>query len=253
HLGAKNSTIVHQDAKLEPTLINLLYSAFSSAGQNALSTSLVAIHRSIHQDFISQFHKLAKKIVIDHPIEHEHEPFMGPLIDQQAVDNYLLYMGMAKREGIEEIMRGKQLSKRYPGHYVSPAIHLTDCDHTDSHFLSNEIIGPVCTFLVYDEIEQAINLVNSSQYGLVTSLFTSDKNIQQRCIETICSANINLNLPTTFQRFSLPIMGIKQSGNYHPGGSGTIRQSVYPLSCLESNSLYENNLEPIKRGINYDN
>ena len=40
------------------------------------------------------------------------DPFMGPLIDQQSVDNYLNYMGMAKREGIEEIMRGKKLNKK---------------------------------------------------------------------------------------------------------------------------------------------
>ena len=41
-------------------------------------------------------------------IAYEVEPFMGPLIDQQSVDNYLNYMGMAKREGIEEIMRGRK-------------------------------------------------------------------------------------------------------------------------------------------------
>jgi len=51
---------------------------------------------------------------------------MGPLVDQAAVDAYLLFMGMAKREGIQEIMRGKLIEKSKKGHYVSPSIHLAE-------------------------------------------------------------------------------------------------------------------------------
>ena len=111
-LGGKNTTIIHKDASLKHALAELLKASFLTTGQRCTSTSLVVIHRDIKEKFIDNFHDLAKKIVIDHPIDFTEEPFMGPLIDQQALDTYLLYMGMAKREGLEEIMRGKQISKK---------------------------------------------------------------------------------------------------------------------------------------------
>ena len=72
---------------------------------------------------------------------------MGPLIDKQAADNYLLFMGMAKREGAQEIMRGKVLEKKYPGYYVSPSIHYFDKADSSSHFLTSELFGPNTCFL----------------------------------------------------------------------------------------------------------
>ena len=125
-LGGKNTSILHHDANLEAALPELLKACFLTSGQRCTSTSIVAISRKIHSEFISKFHDLSKKIIIDHPVEFAREPFMGPLVDQAAVDAYLLFMGMAKREGIEEIMRGKQLDRSKKGHYVSPSIHLAE-------------------------------------------------------------------------------------------------------------------------------
>ncbi len=56
--------------------------------------------------------------------------------------------------------RGKQLDKKYPGHYVSPSIHYTDKFNPDSRFLSSEIFGPNCTFISYDDFDEAINIAN---------------------------------------------------------------------------------------------
>ena len=65
---------------------------------------------------------------------------MGPLIDQLSVDNYLNFMGMAKREGIDEIMRGKLIQKNFEGYYVSPSIHVASKDQMkNSHFLTSEL------------------------------------------------------------------------------------------------------------------
>ena len=83
---------------------------------------------------------------------------MGPLVDEKALDSYLLYMGMAKREGFEEIMRGKQIHKKKPGHYVSPSIHLATKWDNSSHFLNSEIFGPNCTFITYSDLEECHKL-----------------------------------------------------------------------------------------------
>ena len=76
-LGGKNTTIVHHDCNTDHTLAELLKACFLTAGQRCTSTAIVLIHREILEDFLLKFHNLAKKIIIDHPIEHKVKPFMG--------------------------------------------------------------------------------------------------------------------------------------------------------------------------------
>jgi succinylglutamic semialdehyde dehydrogenase len=235
-LGGKNTTILHSDANQDHALQELLKACFLTAGQRCTSTSIIAIHRSIHEKFIATFHDMAKKIIIDHPVEFTREPFMGPLVDQGAVDAYLLFMGMAKREGIQEIMRGKLLDKPKKGYYVSPSIHLAEKWNNDSMFLHSEIFGPNVTFIPYDTIDEAISIANATEYGLAASVFTKDLNIFKKCQEEIDSGLINFNRSTVGASAKLPFGGVKNSGNYHPAALTTIDACVYQMACLEVHS-----------------
>ncbi len=232
-LGGKNTTILHKDANMEHALQELLKACFLTTGQRCTSTSLVAIHRSVHEEFITKFHDLSKKIIIDHPVEFAREPFMGPLVDQGAVDSYLLFMGMAKREGIQEIMRGKNLEKTKKGHYVTPSIHLSERWNNDSMFLHSEIFGPNVTFIPYDTIEEAIKIANATEYGLAASVFTKDPEIFKMCVEEIDSGLINFNRSTVGASAKLPFGGVKNSGNYRPAALTTIDACVYQMASLE--------------------
>ena len=232
-LGGKNTTIIHNDANVDHALSELLKACFLTTGQRCTSTSIVAIQRNIHEQFIERFHDFAKKIIIDHPVEFVREPFMGPLIDLSAVDSYLLFMGMAKREGIQEIMRGKHIEKTKKGHYVSPSIHLTEKWNNDSMFLHSEIFGPNVTFIPYDNIDEGIKIANATEYGLAAAVFSKDINIFKTCIEEIDSGLVNFNRSTVGASAKLPFGGVKNSGNYHPAALTTIDACVYQMSCLE--------------------
>jgi succinylglutamic semialdehyde dehydrogenase len=248
-LGGKNTTILHHDANLDHALTELLKSCFLSSGQRCTSTSIVAIHRSIQEKFISKFHEMAKKIIIDHPVEYTKEPFMGPLVDQASVDTYLLFMGMAKREGIQEIMRGKQLDKNKKGHYVSPSIHFAEKWNNDSHFLHSEIFGPNVTFIPYDSIDEAIAIANATEYGLASAVFTRDQEIFKQCIQEIDSGLVNLNRSTVGASAKLPFGGVKNSGNYRPAALTTIDACVYQMACLE---VLNDEADDIKQIIGLD-
>ncbi len=234
-LGGKNPAIVHKDANTDLALAELLKGCFLTTGQRCTSTSIVAIHRSLTDEFVSKFHTYAKKIIIGHPLDTSPEPFMGPLVDQRAVDSYLLFMGMAKREGIEEIMRGKHLNKPKAGHYVSPSIHVAKGLDSKSHFLSSEIFGPNCTFIPYDEVEEAIEIANSTEYGLASCVFTEDRDLYKKCLMEVDSGLLNLNRSTCGASPKLPFGGIKNSGNYHPAAVAAIDACVYTMTSLEVN------------------
>ncbi|MBP9674470.1 MAG: aldehyde dehydrogenase family protein [Bacteriovoracaceae bacterium] len=238
-MGGKNTTIIHADALTEPCLYELLKSCFLTTGQRCTATSKVAIHSSLKNEFIEKFHALAKKIIIDHPTQFDIEPFMGPLIDHKSMDNYLLYMGMAKREGAEEIMRGKHLEKKFEGYYVSPSIHVMEKRENKSTFLASEIFGPNCTFIPYNDIEEAIQIANMGEYGLAGSVFTKDESIYQKCLENIDVGLLNWNRSTVGASAKLPFGGVKSSGNYRPAGSFMISSCAYPVASLQISAPIE--------------
>jgi succinylglutamic semialdehyde dehydrogenase len=231
-LGGKNPAIICEDAKLEPTIAEMLQGCFLTTGQRCTSTSIVLLHRSHVDQFVDRFHQLSKKIIVDHPIDHEQTPLMGPLIDKKSLDTYLLFMGMAKREGFTEIMRGKHLSKKYQGHYVSPSIHLAETFNPDSHFLASEIFGPNCTIVPFDDLDEAIDIANSTEYGLASCVFTEKKEVFEKCLWEIESGLVNWNKSTCGASPKLPFGGVKNSGNYHPMAVASIDACVYQMTTL---------------------
>lgn len=244
-LGGKNTSIIHKDCNIDLALGETLKGAFLTSGQRCTSTSIVAIHSSLIGPFIERFHELSKRIIIDHPIVFEKTPFMGPLVDQKSLDSYLTFIGMAKREGFEEIMRGKQVTKARRGHYVTPSIHLAAKFDPSSIFLSSEIFGPNCTFIPYNDIDEAIAIANSTEYGLASSIFSSDRALFDRCVEDIDSGLVNFNRSTVGASAKLPFGGVKNSGNYRPAAVATIDSCVYQLASLDSPEAQAEDLNSI--------
>ena len=157
---------------------------------------------------------------------------MGPLIDEKSVERYLAFMGAAKREGAEEIMRGKVLEKKFPGFYVTPSIHYIDKPSSESHLIKDEIFGPNTIFFPYDDIEEAIAIANMPGYGLAASVFTEDNDIFDRCALDISTGLINHNRSTVGASSKLPFGGVGDSGNYRPAAVAMVDSCVYPQSCL---------------------
>ncbi len=245
-LGGKNPGIIHKDANKEVALEEMIKACYLTSGQRCTSNSITFIHKSIAEEFIQQFHSISKKIIIDHPIDFEKEPFMGPLVDQRAVDAYLTFMGMAKREGFEEIMRGKQITKKHQGYYVTPSIHFSEEWKSDSHFLSSEIFGPNCTFVTYENIEEAIEMANQSEYGLAAGIFTQDEAIFRKCFEDIEAGLINWNRSTCGASPKLPFGGLKNSGNYRPAAVAMIDSCVQQKASLQMQEVSPSGLNSIK-------
>jgi len=230
-LGGKNSSIIDETVNIDDILDELKTACFLTAGQRCTSTAFLFVHKSKCDEIIEKFHKTAKNITIGSPFD-EGKPFMGPLIDKKSMDNYLLFMGMAKRENIEEVMRGKALQKETQGNFVTPSIHFAKTYNDKSHFLSNEIFGPNCTIIPYDNIEEAVSMVNKSEYGLASSIFTTNELRFKYALENIETGLVNWNRSTCGASAKLPFGGIKNSGNYHPAAVSTIDYTMYAKSSL---------------------
>jgi succinylglutamic semialdehyde dehydrogenase len=233
-LGGKNSTILHHDSNISHALPELLRACFLTTGQRCTSTSMILIHRKLEQEFISQFKALTERIRVGHPVESKPEAFMGPLIDEHAEKLYFEFTNYGKQEGAEEIISPVKLDVGYQGHYVSPSIHYAKKPNLQGKFIQEEIFGPNCFFVPYDDIEEAIHIANCTDYGLAASVFTRDQAIFEHCLRDIDAGLINLNRSTVGATARLPFGGVKHSGNHRPAAVSMIDHCVSSVAALET-------------------
>lgn len=233
-LGGKNSSIIHHDTNMSHALPELLRACFLTSGQRCTSTSMILVHRKIEQEFIAKFKAVTERIRVGHPTKGQPDPFMGSLIDEQAEKLYFEFCNFGKQEGAEEIIPAVKLDVGFEGHYVSPSIHYAKKPNLKGKFIQEEIFGPNCFFVPYDDIEEAIHIANCTEYGLAASVFTRDQDIYNKCLRDIDSGLLNLNRSTVGATARLPFGGVKNSGNHHPAAVSMIDHCVSTVASLET-------------------
>lgn len=246
-MGGKNSSLIWSDADLEKAVYETIIGAYMTTGQRCSCTSKVILHKNIRDRFIENFHETAKKLTIGH---WEDNPFMGPLISQEASDKYLRFQDIAKREGAECLMRGKILETTHPGYYVTPSIHLVSKFDKDSTYQKNEIFGPNVAVYTVDDFDEALEIINAGGFGLVTSIFTKDRTLYEKTVLEAKVGLVNWNRTTNGASSRMPFGGIGKSGNDRASGHFAIQYCAVPVASLEDlGSLDKNKLLP---GVNFN-
>jgi succinylglutamic semialdehyde dehydrogenase len=234
-MGGKNSAIVWEDADLHTAIYETLTGAFLTAGQRCSATSRIIVQKKILQEFLDGFHQKAKAFAIGHPMDN---PFMGPLIDQGSVDRYMKFLGIASREGCEVLMRGKVLDLPTRGNYVTPSICLSKSQSVEftkkSVYEQTELFAPNVAVLGVDTLADAIEQANSTQYGLVASVFTRDRAIYTQCLDQLQFGLVNWNRSTVGASSRLPFGGLKKSGNHFPTALTATQYCTAAIASLET-------------------
>lgn len=231
-LGGKNATIIHEDANLDHALAECLNACFLTSGQRCTSTSLIFIHQSKLLKFQQEFVEVTKKISVGHPLHST--PFMGPLIDDLAEKHYAFYQAKAIEEGAHILLPAIKLNLQHPGYYWSPSIYLYDQQNKNKTFIKQEIFAPNVTLIPYQNLEEAINTINSTEYGLAFAVFTQSRDVANQCLENIDAGLLNINRSTVGASARLPFGGCKNSGNFRPAGVTMIDACIQLTSSLET-------------------
>ncbi|MDR3605902.1 MAG: aldehyde dehydrogenase family protein [Oligoflexia bacterium] len=233
-MGGKNPSIVWDDADLEQAVHETLFSAYVTAGQRCSATSRIIVHPAVIDAFTELFHAKAKNFSIGHPFDN---PFMGPLVEQGAVDRYMKFVGIASREGCEIIMRGKALELPTRGNYVTPTICRVKESSVEatkkSIFQQTEFFAPAVAILAAKEAEEAIAQANATQYGLVASIFTKNRALYEKFVDGLNMGLVNWNKSTVGASSRLPFGGFKKSGNHFPTALTSTLYCTAPVASLE--------------------
>lgn len=246
-MGGKNSTIIWDDADLEKATYESLLGAFMTSGQRCACTSKIIVHKSVKTKFLDNFYANAKKLSIGH---WSKDVFMGSLISADAVEKYVRFQEIAKREGAEAVMRGKPLALEHQGYYVTPSINLVGKYDPKSVYQNNEIFGPNVAIYETDDFSEALRIVNGGGYGLVAALFSKNEELYQRALIEARVGLLNWNRTTNGASSKLPFGGMGRSGNDRPSADFAVQYCSVPISSLEDATPFDTKL--VAPGIQFE-
>lgn len=210
-LGGKNGLIVMSDADLAAAAKAVASGAFSTAGQRCAATSRVFVHKTIYASFLKKLIRETQTMKVGPGKDPETK--ICPIINTRQFDKIMEYIESAKSEGAKLIYGGEALKsgKFAQGNYIQPTI-FADVD-IHSKIAQEEIFGPVLCVFKIDNLNDAIKKINSVDYGLTASIFTSDVTCAMVALEKIEAGCCYVNAPTFGSEPHMPFGGLKNSGN----------------------------------------
>ncbi|MBN8507667.1 MAG: 2-hydroxymuconic semialdehyde dehydrogenase [Burkholderiales bacterium] len=183
-LGGKNAAVVFAGADFDKAVAGITRSAFENCGQVCLGTERVYVQRPIFDRFVAALKASAEALKVG-PSD-EPGVTLGPLISAEHKRKVLSYYERARAEGATVITGGgvPAMGGAFAaGHWVEPTIW-TGLPQTAT-IVREEIFGPCCHIAPFDTVDEAIALANDTDYGLATTVWTSDLGTAHRAAREI--------------------------------------------------------------------
>jgi len=170
-LGGKDPAYVRADADLDHAVENLVDGAFFNSGQSCCGIERIYVHGSVYARVVEGAVALTRRYVLGNPVEQD--TTLGPLVRTAAADFVRAQTAEAMRQGARALIDAKPFSMSRAGTpYLAPQI-LVDVDH-GMRVMKEESFGPVVGIMQVGSDEEAIALMNDSEYGLTAAIWTTD-------------------------------------------------------------------------------
>ncbi len=189
-LGGKSAAIVYPDADLDAVLDSIRWGIFFNAGQVCSALSRAIVHESIHDEVVERTAELARSLSVGPGIERTaFGANMGSMISETQRDRAEALCARAEAEGARAVSGGRKLNR--PGWFLEPTVF----DRVDpgSELGQTEVFGPVLSVMAFTEEEQALEIANSTPYGLVGGVFTADVDRALRAARRIRAGQVFVN------------------------------------------------------------
>lgn len=207
-LGGKNPIIVMDDANLNLALDGVLWGAFGTTGQRCTAASRVIVHEKIFPEFQKKLIERTRQLTLGNGILEDTD--VGPVINNSQLQKIAKYVEIGKNDGAKLVLGGKIVNP-LPGYFFEPTI-FTDVT-PDMRIAQEEIFGPVVSLLSAGSLDEAINIANSVEYGLSSSIYTGNIKNAFKAIEKIEAGITYINASTIGAEIHLPFGGVKSTGN----------------------------------------
>lgn len=206
-LGGKDPMVIAPDVEIDVAVSGLAYGALLNTGQVCTSTERVYVHESIFPQFSEALADFVSKLRLGNGLDEGTD--IGPMIRNSFREAVESQITDAVSAGAKVLTGGDRPVEFEHGFFLRPAI-LVDVDHS-MRVMREETFGPVIPLMSYGDFDEAIQLVNDTEYGLGASLMTHDAKWVKRFFEEVQAGTIWINDPLT-DNFAGPFGGMKMSG-----------------------------------------
>ncbi|GIF20340.1 aldehyde dehydrogenase (NAD+) [Actinoplanes tereljensis] len=209
-LGGKNASVVLAGADLAAAASAVVAAAFAQAGQRCTATSRVLVDRAVHDPFLAELRSRVAALRLGPGPDAATN--VGPLVSRNQQDGVLRHIGAAIKQGARVELGGDAPAGDLAhGCYVNPTI-LTDVTG-EMDIWRDEVFGPVVVVRAFDGLDEAIELVNDSAYGLAAALFSDSLEAAYRFADEVDCGQIAVNTTTSGWDVHHPFGGFKDSGS----------------------------------------
>jgi len=214
--GAKNHMVVLPDADLELAADAAINAGFGSAGERCMAISAIVAVEPIGNALVARIKSRMANIVTGDGTKGSD---MGPLVTAVHRDKVASYIEAGSKEGATVVVDGRDLKVDGDGFFLGPT--LLDNVTPKMSVYTDEIFGPVLSIIRVNTYDEALNLVNSHQYGNGTAIFTNDGGAARRFQNEVEVGMVGINVPIPVPMAYYSFGGWKNSlfGDSHAHGT----------------------------------
>lgn len=202
-LGGNDPLIVMEDADMDLAVTLAAEGAFRNSGQRCTAVKRLLVHERILGDFTRLFVERAREYVAGDPFDPETR--VGTVIDEPAATYLQDVVKKAVAEGAEVLLGGNR-----HGALMEPTV-LTNVPRT-TQLVVQESFGPLAPIIAIKDMDDAIEVANSTSYGLSSAIVTNDMHHALKAAKTLKAGTVNINEVPGYRLESSPFGGIKDSG-----------------------------------------
>ena len=214
-LGNATPVIVTADADIDAAAAAMAANAFSFAGQSCISVQRIYVERSAYDGFLERFLPRVEALKLGDPGDEETD--VGPVIDEDAKERILEWIDEARGGGAEVLAGGDEQDGLIRPTVIAGA-------RPELKVNCEEVFGPVVTVNAVRSLDEAIELANSTRYGLQAGIFTSGLSSALKAAQELEFGGVTVNEAPTFRTDQMPYGGVKDSGNTREGPAYAVRE-----------------------------
>jgi gamma-glutamyl-gamma-aminobutyraldehyde dehydrogenase len=210
-LGGKSPNIVFNDVpdigKAAAAAVNGI---FRNSGQVCVAGSRLLLQEGIRDEFLGLLKAGAEELRVGDPLDPESD--IGAINSEVQLQQNLDHAAVAEQEGATRVTGGERILQDTGGYYMAPTVF--DGVRSDMKIAREEVFGPVLCVMTFDDENDAIEIANSTNFGLAAGVWTSDLSRAHRMVQRIQSGVVHVNCYGGAD-ITVPLGGLKQSGNGH--------------------------------------
>ncbi len=246
-VGAPVAIIITEDADLNLAMVAAVFGAVGTAGQRCTSTRRLIIHESVYDEVKNRLVKAYGQLKIGNPLDEKNH--VGPLIDKEAVQQYLDSIEKCKNEGGTFVVEGGVLKgKAYEsGCYVKPCIAEVE---NSFEIVQHETFAPILYLMKYENLEEAIAMQNDVPQGLSSAIMTQNLREAELFLSQAGSdcGIANVNIGTSGAEIGGAFGGEKETGGGRESGSDVWKYYMR----RQTNTINYSTTLPLAQGIKFD-